>query len=356
MRTDPFATAPGTDFARKYMNTVSTKRNIYTASLAVGFCLFAILACRSTNLSNGPSWTKLKVLSDKEDHPSKIVTDGDAVYFITGGTVASMNEGTNNIKKISLKDGTVSVLVKGGKVIPDQMLAVDDKFLYWSDGGNIMRVPKGGGESEKIVPDAPKPDEIVMDEENFYWVIWGGEGSPPSPLMVAPKAGGAPKELTPRYAGTSGISIDRDNVYWMTGEGIKKISKKGGEVVDVYRNTSKSPSLGLLQDDDNFYFAQMNSRGHSALMKLSKQGGEATQLTASINHVMDFIADGENIYYFDNVPGKGSFGPVALMKISKAGGNPVELDQGEGGWIKYLAVDAKQVYFTDIARVNAIAK
>jgi len=91
-------------------------------------------------------------------------------------------------------------------------------------------------------------------------------------------------------------------------------------------------------------------------MKLSKKGGEATQLTASINHVMDFIADGENIYYFDNVPGKGSFGPVALMKISKGGGNPVELDQGEGGWIKYLAVDAKQVYFTDIARVNAIAK
>jgi hypothetical protein len=174
--------------------------------------------------------------------------------------------------------------------------------------------------------------------------------------MFAPKAGGEPKELTPRYLGTSGISIDRDSVYWMTGDGIKKISKQGGEVIDVYRNTSKSPSLGLLQDADNFYFAQMNSRGHSALMKFSKKSGEATQLTASINHVMDFTADSENIYYFDDVPGKGSFGPIALMKVSKAGGNPVELDQGVGGWIRYLAVDAKQVYFTDIARVNAIAK
>ena len=267
-----------------------------------------------------------------------------------------MNEGTNNIKKVLLKDGTVSVLVKGGRVIPDQMLAVDDQFIYWSDGGNIMRVPKSGGESEKIVPNAPKPDEIAMDEENFYWVIWGGEGSPPSPLMVAPKAGGAPKELTPRYAGTSGISIDRDNVYWMTGEGIKKISKKGGEVADVYHNPSKSPSLGLLQDDDNFYFAQMNSGGKSALMKLNKKSGEATQLAASINHVMDFAADADNVYYFDNVSGQGSFGGVALMKVRKAGGSPVELDQGTAGWIKYLAVDAKQVYFTDIARVNAIAK
>jgi hypothetical protein len=332
------------------------KNQTHTFYIALGVVLLAVLACRSTNFSNGPSWTKAKVLSEKEDHPSKIVTDGEAVYFITGGTVASQNEGTNNIKKISLKDGAVSILVKGGQTIPDQMLAVDDKFLYWSDGGNIMRVPKGGGESEKIIPDAPKPDEVAMDDENVYWVIWGGEGSPPSPLMFAPKAGGAPKELTPRYAGTSGISIDRDFVYWMTGDGIKKISKKGGEVHDLYRNTSKSPSLGLLQDDENFYFAQMNSNGHSALMKLSKKSGEATQLAPSINHVMEFIADSDNVYYFDNVSGKGSFGPVALMRVSKAGGSPIEMDEGTAGWIKYLVVDAKQVYFTDISKVYSLAK
>lgn len=338
------------------MNRSHRNRNLRISCLALSLFLFAVLGCRSTNFSNSPSWAKTKVLSDKEDHPSKIVTDGEAVYYITGGTVASMNEGTNNIKKVSLKDGTVSILVKGGRTIPDQMLALDDKFLYWSDGGNILRVPKGGGESEKIIPNAPKPDDVVMDDENIYWVIWGGEGSPPSPLMVAPKKGGEPKELTPRYAGTSGISIDRDYVYWMTGDGIKKISKKGGDVVDFYRNPSKTPSLGLLQDADNFYFAQMDSHGYSALMKLSKQSGAVTQLAPALNHVMEFTADAENVYYFDNVPGKGSFGPIALMKVSKAGGAPVEVDQGEAGWIKYLAVDAKQIYFTDISKVYAVAK
>jgi hypothetical protein len=339
-----------------HMSSPKNKRKITASCVALGLILLAVLGCRSTNFSNGPSWTKTKVLSEKEDHPSKIVTDGEAVFFITGGTVASMNEGTNNIKKISLKDGAISVIVKGGKIIPDEMLAVDDKYLYWSDGGNIMRVPKGGGDSEKIIPGAPKPDEIVMDDENFYWLIWGGEGSPPQPVMYAPKSGGAPKELTPRFLGTSGISIDQDYVYWMTGDGIKKISKKGGDVIDVYRNTSKSPSLGLLQDAGNFYFAQMNSKGHSALMKLDKKTAVATQIAASINHVMDFTADDESIYYFDNVPGKGSFGPVALMKVSKSGGSPIEIDQGTAGWIKHLAVDAKQVYFTDIAKVYAIAK
>src|SRR4051812_15881402 len=181
---------------------MTTKTTRLNSCLGVGLLLFTILACRSS-FDNGPSWAKTKVLSDKEDHPSNIVTDGEAVFYVTGGTVASQHEGTNNIKKISLKDGMVSIIVKGGEIIPDTTLAVDNKFLYWSDGGNIMRVPKGGGNSEKIVPNAPKPDEMVMDDQNIYWVIWGGEGSPPSPVMFAPKRGGEAKRLTPSYLGTS---------------------------------------------------------------------------------------------------------------------------------------------------------
>ena len=59
----------------------------------------------------------------------------------------------------------------------------------------------------------------------------------------------------------------------------------------------------------------------------------------------------------DGTPTKtGSFGPVALRRVSASGGSPVELDQGNAGWIKRLAVDAKQIYFTDISRVYALAK
>jgi len=324
--------------------------------LALALLLFSILGCRSTNSLKPPSWTKAKVLSDKEDHPSKIISDGHSVFFVTGGTVASMNEGTNNIKKISLKDGSVTVLVKGGKQIPSAALAVDDRFLYWSDGGNILRVPKDGATSEKIITAAPNPDQMVVDAENIYWLIWAGEGSPPQPLMMAPKNGGEAKQLTPPQSPTSGIAIDADFVYWMTGAGIQKISKKGGEITEVYRNPSKSPSLGLAADADNFYYAQMNSNGKSALMKFVRKTGEVTQLVPSINHVFEFIIDDRNVYYFDEIPGTGSFGPIALKKVPKAGGDPVTLDQGEAGWVKYLAVDSTQVYFTDIARVYALAK
>ena len=315
-----------------------------------------ILACRSTNQPASPSWTKAKVLSGHEDHPSKIISDGSFVYYVTGGTVASMNEGTNNIKRLSLRDGSVSVLVKGGQLIPEETLALDDKFLYWSDGGNIYRISKDGGNSEKIIPGAPKPDEMVMDDENIYWVIWGGEGSPPQPLMFVPKKGGTPKELTPKYQGTSGIAIDKDSVYWMTGDGIKKISKTGGSVTDVYHNPSKMPSLGLRMDADNFYFCQMAGNGYSSLMKLSKKTGEATQLAPSINHTMDFVIDDRDVYYFAFVPNTGSFGPDALRKVPKAGGESVALDQGDSAWIRSLSVDSKQIYFANISKVYALTK
>lgn len=289
-----------------------TNGSLSALILAVGLLLLAFLGCRSITQPK-PSWTKAKVLADKEDHPSKIVSDGNFLFFVTGGTVASMNEGTNNIKRISLKDGIVSILVKGGKLIPDPALAVDEKFLYWSDGGNIMRVPKEGGDSEKIISGAPTPDEMVLDNENIYWLIWGGEGSPPQPVMFAPKKekGGQAKRLTPSYAGTSGISIDRDFVYWMTGDGIKKIAKPlgdkpSGDVIEVYHNSSKTPSLGLMQDTDSLYFMQMNSNGHSALMKVAKKSGEVTQLAPSINHTLEFIIDDTNVYYYADVPNTGS--------------------------------------------------
>jgi hypothetical protein len=228
--------------------------------------------------------------------------------------------------------------------------------LYWSDGANILRVSKEGGAGETIVPGAPNPDELLLDNDNLYWLIWSGEGSPPEPVMFAPKKGGAPRQLTEPQTGTSGLSLDQDFVYWMTAKGIRKIPRNGGETSEVYHNSSASPSLGLAQDADNFYFCQMNSKGQSALMRLPKKGGPAIQLAASINHTQPFVVSDANVYYFADVEHMGSFPPVALMKVLKSGGEPVTIDQGEAGWVNYLAVDGAQVYFSDISKVYAVGK
>jgi hypothetical protein len=127
-------------------------------------------------------------------------------------------------------------------------------------------------------------------------------------------------------------------------------------VTDVYHNTSKSPSLGLRMDADNFYFCQMASNGYSALMKLSKKSNELSQLAPSIEHTLDFIIDDGYVYYYAFVPHTGSFGPDALRKVPKAGGESVVLDQGDTAWMRSLTLDSKQIYFADISKIYALAK
>src|SRR5918911_1674554 len=103
--------------------------NLLTFSLVLVLFLLSVLGCRQGSRLPQPSWTKSTVLAEREDHPSKILSDGSHLYYVTGGTVASQQQGTNNIKRLSLKDGSVSVLVKGGERIPDPALALDEKFL-----------------------------------------------------------------------------------------------------------------------------------------------------------------------------------------------------------------------------------
>src|ERR1043166_7035725 len=63
--------------------------------------------------------------------------------------------------------------------------------------------------------------------------------------------------------------------------------------------------------------------------------GAALELATSINYTMKFLADETNVYYFDDVRGQGSFGPVALMKVPKNGGPWVEIDTGNAGWVSH---------------------
>jgi hypothetical protein len=174
--------------------------------------------------------------------------------------------------------------------------------------------------------------------------------------MFAPKKGGAAKQLAPPQTGANGICLDGDSVYWTTPRGIKKAPRTGGDATFVYENPTQWPTVGLVCDAENFYYAQMNDKDHSALMKLAKKGDVPTQIAPAINHTFEFVVDDANVYYFDNEPGGRMIGIVALRKVSKNGGEPVMLDHGQAGWVRFIAVDKSQVYFTDLANVYALTK
>jgi organic radical activating enzyme len=108
----------------------------------------------------------------------------------------------------------------------------------------------------------------------------------------------------------------------------------------------------MVSDVENLFYAQMDNSNNWVLMKISKKGGEPTKLAPSISEVMEFVAADGYIYYFERESGNN----YLLRKISASGGEPVTLDRGADSWNHYLAVDKTQVYFTTIAKVQALEK
>lgn len=312
--------------------------------------LFAVLlGCKTT--VKEPTWTKSKIIANKLDHPSAMTVDDQFIYFVTGGTVASMNAGTNNVMKMPVEGGEPTVIFKGGdKYVPDFFVMInDDKYVYCIAGSTLFRLPKAGGEAEIFSDKFGAAVEMVYDGENFYSKTFAGENSPPAPIYVTNKQSRETKPFTNPRQGANGLCIDDEFLYWVESEGIFKMPKRGGEISKIYTPPKGLRVTGLRMDADNFYFAQADSKG--ALMKLSKKGGEATQLAPSINTAMDFEIDDNNVYFVDN----GNYGgpDYYLCKVPKNGGEAIKLD---GGYLSQFTVGKNHIYFNDVVSIYSIPK
>jgi len=324
------------------------KSSFITFLLSIGAVLTAVLGC--SEMKKAPEWQKARVLADKLDHPTAITTDDQFIYYITGGTIASLNEGTSGVWKIPLAGGQPTQLFKGYQIdkntviLPDTfVLAADEKYVYWSSGA-IWRTPKTGGESEKIT--TGMPTEWALDDSKIYWHNFGGENSPPTPIYVVDKKGGEARAFSEPVI-TSGIVIDKDFLYWAQSDGIYKSSKSGGEKTKIYSPPEKQFVSGLIADENNFYFTQGD--GRNALYKLAKQGGEAQKLAPEINHAQPFYTDGNYVYFIKNV---GSFG-TSLNKIAIGGGEIVQIDSG---YLASFTVGKDKIFVTDISRIYSLDK
>lgn len=308
-----------------------------------------ILGCGGV-VEKKPAWQKAKILMENLDHPAAIAADGEFVYYVTGGTIASLNEGTSGVWKMPLAGGQPTQLFKGHYIDKDHVvlpdffvLATDEKYVYWS-GGAIWRTPKTGGESEKITVGAPT--EWAFDETKIYWHNFGGENAPPKPIYAADKNGGEAKAFTEPVI-TSGIAADKDYIYWAQSDGIYKQSKNGGEKSKIYTPAEKQNISGLIADRDNFYFTE--GSGRNALFKVSKQGGESVKIASQINHANKFYADDTHVYF---IADENSF-ENSLNKVSKNGGEIIKID---GGYASGFIVGKDKIFITDISKIYELAK
>lgn len=316
--------------------------------LPLALLLGTILGCSET--AKKPQWQKAQILADRIDHPAAVTTDDQFIYFVTGGTIASLDEGTSGVWKMPLAGGPPVQLFKGHQidernvVIPDTfVLAADEKFVYWSSGA-IWRTPKAGGESEKIA--TGKPTEWALDETKIYWHNFGGENAPPTPIYAVDKTGGEVRAFSEPVI-ISGLAIDRENLYWAASDGIYKAARSGGPKTKVHAAPENQFISGLAADEQNLYFSQ--GGGRNALLKLPKQGGEAVRIAPDVNHASKFYAAGNFIYFIRN---EGSF-ENSLNKVASGGGEIVQID---GGHAASFTVGKDKIFVTDISRILALEK
>lgn len=296
--------------------------------------------------SKPKQWSNVKSMAEKLDHPNAFATDEKFIYFITGGTVASQQEGTNNVMKMPVSGGAPTILFKGGDIIPDaEAIALDETYAYFSANG-LRKIAKEGGESV-LLTKAFIIWEIALDKENVYWMPYVGEGMQPAPIYSVSKNGGTPKAITDPRPSANGLCVDGDFVYWVQTDGIYKTTKQGGQIDKIYNTPGGGGQItsDLKSDAQNFYFLQGSSERD--LMKLPKSGGDAKKIAEKVSKFWT----GEDIIVFQRYI--TSF-DVAIYKIGKDGGGETELDKN--GYISDLIVGKNKIYLSDIVNIYELNK
>lgn len=150
-----------------------------------------------------------------------------------------------------------------------------------------------------------------------------------------------------------GLVVDGDYLYFVSGgfvraeNAVRRVPTAGGPVETLVKIGSLIGGE-LAVDATHVYFT---SDGDNAIMRVSKTGGEATQL-AKVAAPKYLALDATHVY-FVTLAREDSGGTV--QRIAKAGGAPEVLTSGQPG-LDSVVVDAQHVYFRSNKGVWKLAK
>lgn len=327
---------------------------------AISLILGAILGCRESANRPVAEWTKARKIAGKEQklsHISGLVVDDKFAYVTMGGTIADQRAGTSGLRKVALDSGAVMNLDNGENLPQSDEggIAIDEKFIYWNAGGNILRVSKDGGKPEAVASEHVGIGvDLVVDNEKVYWANHGyySPNSPtkPSPIYAVSKQGGKAEIFADQQHIPHSLVIDEQFVYWITPTSILKQAKSGGQPQVIYQATDQEGVDELAQDNENLYFGFRGAgKSRWALRKVSKQGGEP-QTIVKMYSLKPVAVDETNIYFFD----EDGLTSDAFCRVSKNGGEVARLDTGYAG--NGIAQSRTLVYFASLDDIYSFTK
>lgn len=134
----------------------------------------------------------------------------DEAFLYWGDHDPNGPPGSLRRKPLASLDGGASVLFVNTE--RPKTLAVDATHVYWTTwDGFVKRAPKGGiGGAEPLAASQPAPESIYVDERHVYWTNFTMGGD----VRRVPKGGGTEEVVAGNQSFPYGITGDCAAVYW----------------------------------------------------------------------------------------------------------------------------------------------
>jgi len=169
--------------------------------------------------------TKLGSPSTNLDAPAAI--DGAAAYFVSRRPGSDVEE----LVRAPLAGGAPSELAALSHPFGTRAIAVDDRFVYWNEFGDIWKVPKAGGGAEHLAT-ASDIFAIATDGTDVFFTDRGKSVSGVGSVGHMPANGGPIEWVASEQRLPWGLAVDEANVYWVSNAdrvgGVYARPKSGG--------------------------------------------------------------------------------------------------------------------------------
>ena len=237
---------------------------------------------------------------------------------------------------------------------------VGQTYVFWVEGNDIVRVPKAGGTTDKLVVALPQPRGLAVRGGYVYWA--NGLGGA---LARAPESGGPPETLGAANSPDM-VMADDTHAYWVD-RGTNRIlrvavdNSGATEVVDsdlaiqnLHRSTQLGSSSGNLAMDDAYVYYSVNVPSTDCaqrhLVRVSKDGSARTPLCTDFGNPQYVFVSSDRLFVLRRYVGVlSSF----LEEHSKLDGSLVPggffLPFGEHS-IGSVALDGDTPWVTSFAR------
>jgi hypothetical protein len=230
-------------------------------------------------------------------------------------------------------------------------IALDEKFVYFSSDGRLMRIPKTGGGSTVVAALHGRVlGRIVVDGDTIYW-------SEDNDLYAMPRRGGRPSKLATASDWVSSFAVDASKAYWLDHESISparivSILQPGGSVeTAISPDTYYGAAEGVGFDAEYIYWNE-----GKGFFRRPRAGSSTEKLSSHFE--TEFVLHVDDTHVYALTPSWDMKGPhpASISRFPKQGGCPETL--AEMHKTPDIAFDARHVYWRDVTsgEVNAITK